>query len=95
MRMERFNAMNPNDFVHQLRNTAFIPQESVKAYMQNFKRWAFIIDQRDLSCESPDHFVRDLIRFGYLRIDGDQYYLDMQRSIVPFEPTVEKQLTII
>ena len=95
MRMERFNAMNPSDFVNQLRNTAFIPQKNVVAYMQNFKRWAFIIDHRELSCESPEQFVHDLIRFGYLRIDGNQYCLDMQRSIVPFESTTEKQLAII
>ena len=90
MRMERFQATDANDFVNQLRDTAFIPQESVQAYMINFKRWALIIDQRDLSCESSEVFVRDLCNFGYLHVMGNEYCLDMQRTVVTFEPTQDK-----
>lgn len=90
MRIERFEAADADDFVNQLRNTAFIPQASVHAYMLNFKRWALIIDQRDLSCESSESFVRDLRTFGYLHVDGTQYCLDMQRTVVPFDPEPDK-----
>ena len=95
MRIEEFVANNALDFVTQLRNTAWEPQSDepqsdIFTYMQNYRRWSRIIDGADISVDSPDAFVSDLCRHGYLHIDGVQYSLDMYRQIIPFDPAPDK-----
>ena len=75
MRSEIFEARNAWDFVKQLRNTAYIPQDNEYAYMRNYSKWAMEIDGNLVRWHSPELFVLDLETHGYLSIQGSTYQI--------------------
>ena len=75
MRNETFEARSAWDFVRQLRNTAYIPQDNEYAYMRNYSKWAREIDGNQVRWHDPDLFVSDLERHGYLNVEGTTYQI--------------------
>ena len=73
MRKERIEALNDWEFVTKLRNTAYIPQDNEYAYMRNYAKWAFAIDDNVVTWQDPERFVADLISHGYLKVANGIY----------------------
>ena len=87
MRNEKFKARSDWNFVVQLRNTAYIPQDNEYAYMRNYARWAKEIDGNEVRWHDPELFVADLQKYGYLRVDGDRYILHTLQPAVSDAPS--------
>ena len=74
-------ANNHTDFVKYLCETSF-GNDSISDYMTHYAKWNYEFDGIHLNTDSPDAFVNDLIKHGYLKVDGNRYELHTQPNSV-------------
>ena len=80
-KVEVITAVSPADFVDQLWQTSY-GTGTVDEYLAHYAKWNQEFDGIALRTDTPDNFVEDLLKNGYLKITDNRYELHTQPQSV-------------